>query len=62
MLGIYNLLGSMPALHPNHCYLWRNKMNELMRALPILLGVGVFVGVGVWVGLDLKKEIAQRQR
>lgn len=37
-------------------------MNELMRALPILLGVGVFVGVGVWVGLDLKKEIAQRQR
>lgn len=37
-------------------------MNELIRALPILLGVGAFVGVGVWVGLNLKKEIAQRQR
>jgi hypothetical protein len=37
-------------------------MNELIRVLPILLGVGIFVGVGVWVGLDLKKEIAQRQR
>lgn len=32
-------------------------MDELIRAMPILVGVGVFVGVGIWVGLALKKEL-----
>jgi hypothetical protein len=38
------------------------NMDELMRALPILIGVGVFVGVGIWVGLVLKKEIGGGRR
>lgn len=37
-------------------------MVELMRAMPILIGVFVFVGVGVWVGLALKKEIGGGRR
>lgn len=32
-------------------------MDELMRAMPILIGVSVFVSLGIWVGLALKREL-----
>jgi len=35
---------------------------ELLRSLPILIGVALFVGVGIYVGLSLQKERASAAR
>ena len=35
-------------------------MDELVRTLPILIGVGIFVGLMYAVGLSLKQELKQK--
>lgn len=36
--------------------------DELLRSLPILIGVALFVGLGIFVGLSLQKERARAPR
>jgi len=36
-------------------------MEELLRCLPIIIGVGLFVGLGIVVGMICKREIDAQQ-